>query len=274
MTKIKKTQLAIIAGAVVLFVLLYIANKKPSESTESNGEQTQEISENIESFVKSAESSLASGQKSKTDFYLKQYRENKNYQWLDSLVAFWDKNKRPDIASFWYENKANSVNDAISWFKAGDRYYYSVRFVKDNEELKPLYNSAMRCYEKGLKLDPLNIEAKIMLASCFIEGSADPMKGVGMLREIEKTDSNNVTLQLNFAFFSVKSQQWDKAIHRFKKVLEIDTNYIEAYLHLADVYEQTGKKNLTIEMLEKYKLKTTDVLAKDEIDKYIQQLKN
>lgn len=131
----------------------------------------------------------------------------------------------------------------------------------------------MRCYENGLKLEPENAEAKIMLASCYVEGSSDPMKGVSMLREIEKTDSNNVTLQLNFAFFSVKSQQWDKAIRRFEKVLEIDSTYIEAYLHLADAYEQQGKKEKTIEVLEKYKSKTDDVLARQEIEKYIEQLK-
>jgi tetratricopeptide (TPR) repeat protein len=95
-----------------------------------------------------------------------------------------------------------------------------------------------------------------------------------MLREIEKTDSNNVTLQLNFAFFSVKSQQWDKAIKRFEKVLQVDSTYIEAYLHLADAYEQSGQKNKTIEMLEKYKSKTDDAMSRQEIDKYIQQLKS
>ncbi len=41
------------------------------------------------------------------------------------------------------------------------------------------------------------------------------MKGIALLRDVEKTDSNNVKLQLTFAFFSVKSQQWDKAIKRF-----------------------------------------------------------
>ena len=81
-------------------------------------------------------------------------------------------------------------------------------------------------------------------------------------------------LQLNFAFFSVKSRQWDKAIRRFEKVLQIDSTYIEAYLHLADAYEQSGNKIKTIEVLEKYKTKTDDVLAKNEIEKYIQQLKN
>ena len=73
----------------------------------------------------------------------------------------------------------------------------------------------------------------------------DEVGGVEILKEVEKTDSNNVNLQLNFAFFSEKSGQWDRAIRRFQKVLVIQPDFIEAYLHLADAYEQQGQKNKT-----------------------------
>ena len=132
----------------------------------------------------------------------------------------------------------------------------------------------MRCYQKAVDKDAKNVDAKIQLAACFVEEGKDPMKGIGMLREVEKTDSNNVKLQLTFAFFSVKSQQWDKAIKRFNKVLEIDPLYIEAYLHLADAYEQQGQTNKTIEMLQKYASLTEDAMAKQEVLKYIEQLKS
>ncbi len=274
MTKIKKTQLLLIVGAVVLFVLLFFVNKKPTVQETTNGEETAVISEKIESFVKTARSVLSPELKQNEESLLKKANGPEKVKWLDSLINFWDKLKRPDVASFYFEEKAKESKQAVTWFKAGDRYYYSIRFVKEQNELGPLYLSAVRCYENGLKLEPNNTEAKIMLASCYVEGSPDPMKGITMLREIEKTDSNNVTLQLNFAFFSVKSQQWDKAIRRFEKVLQIDSAYIEAYLHLADAYEQTDKKDKTIEMLEMYKNRTDDALAREEIEKYIQQLKN
>ncbi len=260
MTKVKKTQLLLIVAAVVLSVLLYFAPKHSDVSADKKAELTSgNNTETIERFVNAAKGNLSADLKPKA--------EDKNN---DSLISFWDKNKRPDIAAFYFEKKAASATD---WFKAGDRYYYSVRFIKDPDEMPVLYSSAMRCYEKGLKLEPNNTEAKIMLASCMVEGSADPMKGITLLREIEKTDSNNVTLQLNFAFFSVRSQQWDKAVKRFEKVIQIDSTYIEAYLHLADAYEQMGQKNKTIEALEKYKSKTDDALSKEEIGKYIEQLK-
>jgi Tfp pilus assembly protein PilF len=127
--------------------------------------------------------------------------------------------------------------------------------------------------KNGLKKDPLNTDAKIMLASCYVEGSPNPMEGISMLRDIEKKDSMNVKLQLSFAFFSVRSGQLDKAISRFNKVLSVDSNYIEAYLHLADAYSQMNENDKAIEVLKKYASKTPDITAKMEVNRYIEQLK-
>lgn len=276
MTSVKRTQLVLLAVAAVLSVLLYIAPKQPQHAPvkEAALPGKARAAESIESFVKTAVAVLAPAQKQQHDRFLKNAAGAGKTQWLDSLTAFWDQLKRPDIASFYVEKKAADQNKAAEWFKAGDRYYYSLRFVKDNNEMPTLYQNAMHCYENGLKLEPGNTDARIMLAACYVEGTQDPMKGIGMLKEVEKTDSNNVKLQMNFAMFSVRSQQWDKAIARFNKVLAIDPTYIEAWLHLADAYEQRGDKNKTIEMLEKYVAATNDPTSKQEVKRYIQQLKN
>jgi tetratricopeptide (TPR) repeat protein len=168
---------------------------------------------------------------------------------------------------------AGIVQSSEAYAKAGDRYYFSIKFIKDETEIEPLYLSAMRCYEKSIEKNTKNIDAKIQLAACYVENGKDPMKGIALLREVEKIDSTNIKLQLTFAFFSVKSAQIDKAIRRFNKVLDIDPMYIEAYLHLADAYEQQGDKNKTINMLTKYASLTEDAMAKQEVLKYIEQLK-
>jgi lipopolysaccharide biosynthesis regulator YciM len=136
-----------------------------------------------------------------------------------------------------------------------------------------MYAEAERCILNGLKIDSFNVDAKVLLASCWVEGSDDPMKGIGLLREIEKTDSNNINLQLSFAAFSVKSAQWEKAIARYKKVLKINSEYLEAYLYLADAYEKIGNINGTIESLSHYRDKVKDPAVKKEINVYIEKLK-
>lgn len=264
-----KTRILLVIGALVLFVLLFIAPKTlPASSTVAKTVKAAPLasSANLEVYVTLATKALEPSEKGRVERLASEKK-------TDSLVLFWDKLKRPDIASYYTEEHAKKTNLASDWQKAGDRYYYAVPFSKDNSEAPVMYLSAIRCYGKVLSLDPKNIDAKIMLASCYVEGTDNPMEGISKLREVEQVDSNNVKLQLAFAFFSVKSGQFDRAISRFNKVLIVDTNYIEAYLHLADAYERKGETAKTIESLERYALKTPDITAKLEVEKYIKQLK-
>lgn len=273
MTKTRSIQITIVVIAISLFVLLFIAPKTKSNTTKV-AEVKLEKTATVEAFLNSVEKTLSLTEKKSYDSLLLKANQSNIDTAFYALAEFWDKRKRPDLASFFVEKTAiRKKNSSNAFYKAGDRYYYAVRFIKDENEIPALYESAVRCYQKAIDIDAENIDAKIQLAACYVEGSQDPMKGITLLREVEKTDSNNVKLQLNFAFFSVKSQQWDKAIRRFNKVLEIDPLFIEAYLHLADAYEQQGDKNKTIEMLEKYASVTTDAMAKQEVLKYIEQLK-
>nr|MBA3972271.1 tetratricopeptide repeat protein [Bacteroidota bacterium] len=151
------------------------------------------------------------------------------------------------------------------------RYYAATRFAEEADR-HLLFDKAIESFGHVLELNPNNIDARISLASCYVEGSSEPMKGIGMQKEIEKTDSNNVNLQLNFAFFSERSGQWDKAIARFEKVLRIKPDFIEAYLHLADAYQQKGDKVNAVKSLETYISKVDDITIKTEIQDYINKL--
>ncbi|MBA2613297.1 MAG: tetratricopeptide repeat protein [Bacteroidetes bacterium] len=270
---VKNTQVILVVGALGLFVLLFIAPKIAPKHSDDDGHDhstktTAALSNaNLEVYLNMAVKGLEPSKKMQYDKLLASQK-------LDSVVVFWDRTKRPDLAAHYTEVLAKKENKAASWAKAGNRYYYAIQFIQDKTAIPVLYQSANRCFAKSLELDPNNTDTKIMLASCFVEGSEDPMEGIKRLKEVEKTDSNNVKLQLTFAFFSVKSGQLDKAITRFNNVIKIDTNYIEAYLHLADTYEQQGNTAKTIEMLQKYSAKTNDVTARLEINKYIDQLKS
>lgn len=278
MTATRKTQIGILLTAVVLFVLLFIAPKKhlakaqalPADEHAGHAHETEAT---IESYLTNASKSLGLKEKTTLDDLVAAANKSTVDTAYVPVILFWDRLRRPDFASYYAEKIADRNQRAEAYLKAGDRYFYSVRFVKDASEVPALYQSAMRCYQKALAKEPSNTDAKIQLAACYVEGSSDPMKGIALLREVEKVDSNNVKLQLSFAFFSVKSGQWDRAIKRFEKVLEIDPLYIEAYLHLADAYEQQGKNAKTIEMLQKYAELTTDATAKQEVLKYIEQLR-
>ncbi len=267
-----QVKIVLTSGAILLFVLLFTTNRFTRQK--SGRSAVQKNQKSILGMNHFAQLGINNLSKEDTKLHAKLVDGSReNILFYDSLANFWVSKKRPDMASWFIEQKAQKTNSAGDWMEAANRYYYGVRFVSNEEQIQAMYQSAVTCLKNVLDKEPGNNDAKIMLASCYVEGTENPMEGINLLREVEKTDSNNVKLQLAFAFFSVKSNQMPKAISRFEKVLKIDPGYLEAYLHLADIYEQINNTSKAIESLEKYASATPDPFEKKEIEKYIQQLK-
>ena len=272
MKSVSKLQYLIIGSSILLFVLLFIANKKPEKKAEElmPGKPNAAAVVDVKTFVDAQISVMPDSLKK---MYGTLEKNTKDTTGINAVVTFFNTHSMPVPAAWYYQKKSELLNTTKAWFDAGNRYFYSVRFVRDKNQSASLYQSAMRCYEKSLEKDPANIEAKIQLASCYVEGSQDPMKGITMLKEVEKNDSNNIQVQMVLGGFAVKSGQLDKAEARYLKVLKLKPEYLEAYLFLADVYERKADKKKTIETLEKYLSLTPDKEIKEEIKKYIDQLK-
>ena len=266
-------RLSVIAGSLVLLVLLMFANTTPpAKKPEALTAQEQPASQ-MAAQITAARSALAPKERSLVEAWEEEAGKGAaGVPALDSLVKFWDGVKRPDIAAAYTEKIAAIKNTADAWDKAGKRYYFAVRFVKP-EGHGELYSSAINCFNKALALDPDNLEIKTSIASCYVEGSQDPMKGITMLREVLTADSSNVNALWQLGLFSMKSGQFDKAVVRFKKIAEIDPRNLEVYLYLAEAYEKSGDKPNTIKSLEQYVSLTGDAVVKTEVQGYIDNLK-
>lgn len=271
--KLNKTQIAVVLGALVLIVLLLFANTKlvpKEEAVVSDHANPNTLA--FAQMVKTAVDGLTPEQKTSVQKLDEEIKKASNKKLaFENMINMWDSLNHPSVAAYYMEQAAMASPIESNWLEAGNRYYAATRFVQEGDR-PMLFGKAMTCFEHVLELNPKNVDAKMNLASCYVEGSSEPMKGVGMLKELEKTDSNNVNLQLSFAFFSEKSGQWSKAIPRFEKVLKIQPDFIEAYLHLADAYQQMGDKEKAIENLKKYVSLVDDVTIKTEVQEYINKL--
>ncbi len=268
---LNKKQIIVIAGSFLLIVLLLLANTKPSKKEVEKAQiETSPLLENVIEQIKSSLSAEQKTQLQKLESNI-QSASNKQ-QAFDTIIRFYDGLRQPIAAAYYTEKAAETIATEKNWNTAGVRYYAATQFY-DGENKGILFKKAIECFEKTVAINPTNVDSKISLAACYVEGSQDPMKGISMLKEIEKTDSNNVNLQLNFAFFSERSGQWEKAIARFEKVLRIQPENIEVYLHLADACVQMNNKQKAIEYLEKYNSFVDDTTIKTEVQNYINQLK-
>ncbi|MFN6037940.1 MAG: tetratricopeptide repeat protein [Bacteroidota bacterium] len=273
-TKARNIIVVLSALCVLLSVLLFIANRVPN-STKPKTESKSDA--DFTPILSNAVKGLSKETVGRWNYISANTTPDKSAEiklvWYDSLIIFWDNQNRPDLAAFFSKEKAQLSGKSKDWDYAGKRFFFAVKFIKDAQIQAQLYSLSRSCFEKTLSLDPGNIDAKIDLASCMVESSTNPMEGISILREIEKQDSNNVKLQLTFGFFSIKSQQWDRAIARFKKALMLDTNYIEVHLHLADAYEQSGRIKECKDELNRFLKKTNDPVAKETIQGYLNKLK-
>lgn len=275
-----KLQLALLVGGITLTVLLFIAKKTPSVAAKKP-ENTKVVAQNvIKDFVVKAISVLDKRDKAKFVTLEAEYNNAKpllKAQCLDTITKFWDNLNLPAVASYFVEEKAKVSNQAEHWFLAGERYYRSVNFIEQNELRGPFYNQAIECIDKGLALEPKNFEARVRKAACIVDGSEfngnDPMKGITILRELEKEDSTNINLQIAFAMFSLKSQQFDRAINRFNKIVKLKPDYLEAYLYLADVHKLQGDTLSAIKDLENLVLNCKDAETRKVIKESILELK-
>jgi Flp pilus assembly protein TadD len=95
-----------------------------------------------------------------------------------------------------------------------------------------------------LKINPANDSAAVGLGATLLFGeiAATPMEGIQKIRGVVQKDSNNVYAQMTLGQASLLSGQLDKAIERFKKVVQLQPKNLEALLSIAEAYERMGNK--------------------------------
>jgi tetratricopeptide (TPR) repeat protein len=276
MRTVNKTQVAVLTAAIVLFVLLMFAKTTPPPVAAGElpahkpGENHQTVHLNAE------RAKLTPAQNLLIEKWEKQAEEGAGAAKaaaIDSLVKLWTQFNKPALAAYYTEKSAEELKTKDAWFNAGKRYFAAVNFY-DPAEHGELYTSAIRCFTKARQLDPADLDVKTYLGASYVNGTAQPMEGIKMLQEVVATDSTHIDAQMQLALFSVKSEQYDKAVMRFEKVLELDPGNIEIYLHLANAYERNGNKEGTIRSLEKYVSLADDAVVKTEVQSYINKLKN
>ncbi|HNU55322.1 MAG TPA: tetratricopeptide repeat protein [Flavobacteriales bacterium] len=117
-------------------------------------------------------------------------------------------------------------------------------------------------------------QAKTQEAIALVNGQ-DPMRGIMMLREILAEDPDNVEAHWHLGLFSIQSGQYDKALNRFQKVLELDPeNFPDAWFYLGRTYATLDSNAQAIASLKKYRTLTQDTAIINGVDRFLLELEN
>lgn len=195
----------------------------------------------------------------------------------DSLMAIYDMLRKPTGSAYHSLKKAEVTNDVDHWTEAGERFLLNAKYLGSQNQKKSWYEQSKTCFEKAVELAPEDLDIQVDLGVCMIESAAllgtPPMAGIGMLKNVEQKDPKNIKALINLGYFAIKSGQFDKAEERFNTVLEIDENYVDAHLYLADMHEKQKKYDQAIVDLENYKSKSDDPQRVKEVEAYITELR-
>ena len=177
------------------------------------------------------------------------------------------------LGAFYYREAALLNTDSTSWELAGDKLYNSYKNYGDSLITNNLLNFALASYERAVDEDHSNIVVRMKLAEVYVEGP-QPMQGVLMLREIVDSIPNYIPAQMSLGRLSLQSGQYDKALTRFEKVLELEPRNTEALYFLAISHEGLGNKEEAIRLLIVCKQLVNIPEFSEEVDAYISNLKN
>lgn len=274
MRSLSRSQLYLIIGTLLITAFIYFAPREGSKA-KVNVEQAKSTSFSFESLMEESKkhfSSETSSAINSLEMSLKGER-GKSIVIEDSLVNIWDKQNVPAIAAYYAEQIATKEPTEKHWLNAAYRYFDGFKNSTDSFEFKALVDKAINAYSKVLEFNPDNLDAKTDLGICYADGTSNPMKGIGLLREVVAKNPKHENAQMNLGILAVKSAQFDKALARFDTVLLLNPNRFEMYSFIGDVYLRKGNKEKAIENFEKYKSYLKDTLKITDVNNYIKEIK-
>jgi len=278
----KKKQIILIALVVVLMGVLFVQPIKglikhdddQAEASAAGSNETATETVNLASVSALAKQGVNTNlvdQITDLEAQLSQVEGIKRLPLLQKLAGHWDDLAKPAPLGFSYEEIAQLEPTYDHWLKAGDAFTAAYEQLQDTIIAPALTEHAQRAYQQALDLNPQSMDAKTGLGAAIVNGGGAPMQGIGLLLEVVKADPKNLKANMNLGLFSMRSRQFDKAVDRFKTVVDIQPS-AEAWFYLATSYENIGLKADAIKAFQQSKKIAADPSLSQFIDRKIEEL--
>jgi outer membrane protein len=192
-----------------------------------------------------------------------------------SISSFWNDVGNLPATAYYLEMVAELNPTEENWQKAALKYFEAQKiYAQDSLTFYEMLNSSMSAYRKVLEINPENIDAKADLAVCYVEGTKDVMKGVGMLREILELNPEHQKSLFYLGVLSMQSGQYEKARERFEQLVVLQPGNPFHYYYLGQIHMAMGNKTKAVAFFENYKHLVQDVNLRKEADHLINSIKN
>ena len=273
-------QIAVIALIAVLVAALFSLNikglqkeeaSKPTPAAKEQAVVALSLEQVSESAKQTINASLAA-EITSLETALKNADEPSKLALYKQLAQKWDDVNVATPSAFYKELVAQTESSYENWVIAGDQLTTAYQTTQDSTSQPALVQKAITAYQAALKLNPASLDAKTGLGTAYVSGTPNPMQGITLLLEVVKQDPKNIKANTNLGLFAMRSGQFDKAVTRFKTVIEQKPDP-EAWFYLATSYENLGQNKDAILAFEKSKELAANPGLSNFVDQKIKALK-
>jgi len=249
---LNKGQLISIISFVGLFLILYLGcSTKSTEQKDLEKSRSQKFELiSIDRVINEAAPTISATAQGEISDIVSRMKlaetDTQKVEYLSRLASMWYSQGQPLISGHYAEQIAEINNDIDSWSIVGTTYSIATQQLKEGNERKHAVAKSRLAFEKALSLSPDNVDNKINLALTYVEAPLEenPMKGILMLVEMNRKHPENVAVLMQLARLSIKTAQYDKAVERLTKVIELRPTLREAHCMLAEALRQKGETTL------------------------------
>lgn len=275
----QKGQIALGFGIIILVLVLYFAGKTSSKKDVKPAGNITTIDVSIDDYIVEQTAKLQPSGKTQITTIADAIKgvNTEDTAAIKKLYLqsseFWKNNGNSAIGSYYFYQFANIEATKTAYSNAGDVLIEAYKNHADSIISNNLITFAVRSYENAVEKDSSDVELQIKLADVYVQGSQEPMKGIGILRELETKYPNNISVLMALGRMSIQSGQYDKAKERLKSVLALEPQNTEALYFLAITEAQLGHKGEAIKLFEMCKLLVNNKDFNKEIDDIVKSLK-
>lgn len=174
----------------------------------------------------------------------------------------------------YFIEKAKLSNAIGDWRFSAELMAYAADGAADSIARNYAIDNAILGFRNIIALDSSDIDAKVQLAVCLIDGKNNVMEGVTLLKQVEKLEPDHEFMNVTLGRLALISGQFDKAIPRLEHLIQKHPDNFEAYYYLSEAYKATGKKDKAIQCLEDAKKHFSKMPeAEKQIEELIQNIK-
>jgi len=281
---VKKQQWIIALGALILVVIIYIGGvtKAPKSDTPKGPSPQSAASQPVTSeiLLAKAKQRLKPEQVARLAALESSVKrgdvKDQQLQVFHQLAKFWSDSARMFEPFAYYTSEAAKLENSEKSLTFAAHLFLDNLLTEGDPAMQHwLGENAKVLLDKALVINPANDSSKIGLGICYMFGniSDNPMQGIMEVRKVVQEHPDNLYGQMVLGLGGKKSGQYDKAIDRFKTVIEKQPENLEAIFNLAETFELKGDKvNAVI-----WYQKARDIIqvpdAKIALDKRIKELK-